>query len=121
VNRIASWIPRRDGHFGCEAARHWQEARWNGSSLRSGFLPAGAAFTAREQVIDFKRATPEVDVWAMAASLYYMLTGAPPRDFPPGRDPWSVVLESPAVPIRQRQKWLPARWPRHRPGAGGRT
>jgi serine/threonine protein kinase len=66
-------------------------------------------FTARAQVIDFKRATPEVDVWAMAASLYCMLTGAPPRDFPPGRDPWSIVLESPAVPIRQRKAWLPAR------------
>ena len=39
-------------------------------------------------MIDFKYARPEVDVWAMAASLYNMLTGAVPRDFPAGRDPW---------------------------------
>ena len=48
---------------------------------------------ARQQVIDFKYAKPEVDVWAMAASLYNVLTGAVPRNFPPGRDPLLVVLE----------------------------
>jgi hypothetical protein len=35
------------------------------------------------------------------------LTGR--RDFPPGRDPWSIVLEVPAIPIRQRKSWLPPR------------
>ena len=55
----------------------------------SGFTRTGeraggtAKFMARQQVIDFKYAGPEVDVWAMAASLYNMLTGAVPRDFPP--------------------------------------
>jgi serine/threonine protein kinase len=78
-----------------------------GGLTRTGEAAGTPRFMARQQVIDFKRATPEVDVWAMAASLYYMLTGAPPRDFPPGRDPWSIVLESKAVPIRQRKPWLP--------------
>jgi serine/threonine protein kinase len=61
---------------------------------------------ARRQVVDFKYAGPEVDVWAMAASLYNMLTGSAPRDFPRGRDPWLVVLESPPVPIRRRNPSL---------------
>src|SRR5262249_43807704 len=50
-------------------------------------------FLPRQQVIDFKYAQPEVDVWALAASLYFMLTGAVPRVFPPRDDPWLVVLE----------------------------
>jgi eukaryotic-like serine/threonine-protein kinase len=62
---------------------------------------------ARQQVIDFKYAEPEVDVWAIAASLYNMLTGAVPRDFPKDRDPWLVVLETPPVPIRRRKPSLP--------------
>ena len=43
----------------------------------------------------------------MAASLYHMLTGAAPRDFPKDRDPWLAILETPAVPIRRRQPALP--------------
>ena len=33
-------------------------------------------------MVNFKYASPEVDVWAAAACLYNMLTGATPRDFP---------------------------------------
>jgi hypothetical protein len=61
----------------------------------------------RQQVINFKYARPEVDVWAMAASLYWMLTGVVPRDFPRGKDPWQVVLQSDPVPIRNRDPGLP--------------
>ena len=43
-----------------------------------------------------------MDVWAAAASLYHMLTGAYPRDFPSGKDPWQVVLQTGAVPIRPK-------------------
>ena len=32
----------------------------------------------RQQVINFKYAGPEVDVWATAATLYTMLTGGYP-------------------------------------------
>ena len=64
--------------------------------------------TPRQQVINFKYAKPDVDVWAMAASLYNLLTGEYPRDFPENKDPWRVVLESQAVPIRQRLPAVPA-------------
>ena len=54
----------------------------------TGSVAGTPVFMPRQQVIDFKYARPEVDVWAAAASLYAMLTGAVPRDLPPGRDPW---------------------------------
>lgn len=38
-----------------------------------------------------------------------MLTGCFPRDFPRGRDPWQLILETSAVPIRQRNPAIPAR------------
>jgi serine/threonine protein kinase len=67
------------------------------------------AFMPRQQVINFKYARPDVDLWALAASLYYMLTGVYPRDFPPGKDPCQHVVESRAMPIRQRDPAIPRR------------
>jgi serine/threonine protein kinase len=61
----------------------------------------------RQQVVNFKYAQPEVDTWAVAACLYWLLTGHSPREFPAGRDPWRVVLEDEPVPIRQRGYPLP--------------
>ena len=80
----------------------------------SDYTPTGArggsvAFMPRSQMIDFKYARPPVDVWAAAACLYWMLTGAPPRDFPGGVDPVNVVLHEPAVPVRERTNSVPAR------------
>lgn len=69
------------------------------SALRSGFMP-------RQQAIDFKYAKPDVDVWAIAACLYYMLTGATPRNFS-GKDPYLVLLQTEPVPIRQRNATIP--------------
>jgi hypothetical protein len=45
----------------------------------------------------------------MAATLYNMLTGFFPRDFPQRSDPWPVILETRAVPIRQRNPGIPQR------------
>jgi hypothetical protein len=63
----------------------------------------------RQQVRSFRYAQPDVDVWATAACLYEMLTGHSPRDFPPGRDPFQVVLETRPVPIRKRDRSIPER------------
>jgi serine/threonine protein kinase len=46
---------------------------------RSGGTPA---FMPREQVTDFKHATPLNDIWSLAATFYFVLTGALPIDFP---------------------------------------
>jgi serine/threonine-protein kinase len=74
---------------------------------RTGEVMGTPVFTPRQQVINFKYARPEVDVWAMAASLYYLLTSAFPRDFTKGKDPWLIVLQTNAIPIRQRNAAIP--------------
>jgi serine/threonine protein kinase len=69
---------------------------------RTGVTAGTPAFMPRQQVLNYKYVMPEVDVWAMAACLYYTLAGTPPRDFPPDRDKWGVVLRDRPVPIRDR-------------------
>lgn len=64
-------------------------------------------FMPRQQVINFKYAKPDVDVWAMAATYYNMLTGKFPRDFVKGKDPWQTVIQTKAVPIRERSGSIP--------------
>ncbi|MBF0466505.1 MAG: protein kinase [Nitrospirae bacterium] len=78
----------------------------------SGYTRTGASagtpvFMSRQQVINFKYSKPEADVWAMAATFYYMLTGRFPRDFPKGKDPWYIVLQSKPVPILKRNPNIP--------------
>jgi WD40 repeat protein len=73
---------------------------------RSGTKAGTPRFIPRQQVINFKYAKPEVDVWAAAASLYNMLTGTYPRDFS-NKDPFLTVLQTDPVPIRQRDSSIP--------------
>ncbi|MER5790807.1 protein kinase [Streptomyces sp. NPDC001980] len=74
---------------------------------RTGDAMGKPRFMPARQVTNFKDAKPGVDVWALAACLYNMLTGVFPRDFPRGEDPWRIVLESPAVPVREREPDVP--------------
>lgn len=73
---------------------------------RTGSRVGTPVFIPRQQVLEFKYAKPEVDVWAAAASLYYMLTGYYPRDFT-GKDIFLEVLRNKPVPIRQRDISIP--------------
>jgi serine/threonine protein kinase len=74
---------------------------------RTGSVAGSPATMPRQQVLDFKRAGPEVDVWAAAASLYKLMTGDYPRDFPEEEDPWRVVLNRNPVPILKRRDDIP--------------
>jgi serine/threonine-protein kinase len=74
---------------------------------RTGSVAGSPATMPRQQVINFKRAGPEVDIWAVAASLYKLLTGDYPRNFPEQEDPWRVVLNTSPVPILQRRPNMP--------------
>lgn len=74
----------------------------------TGTIAGTPHFMPRQQVINFKYAKPEVDVWALAASFYYMLTCTYPRNFT-GQDPFLVVLQTNAVPILQRNAAIPRR------------
>lgn len=76
---------------------------------RTGTMDGSIAFMPRAQVVDYKHAQPEVDVWAAAATLYWTLTGATPRTFPADEDPVTVVLTEPVTPIRTRDPDIPSR------------
>lgn len=73
----------------------------------TGAVGGSVAFMPRRQLIDYKYARPDVDLWAVMACLYWMLTGETPRTFPPDADPVAVVLHEPPIPIRERLPSLP--------------
>ncbi|MEE9435846.1 MAG: FHA domain-containing serine/threonine-protein kinase [Candidatus Adiutricales bacterium] len=68
----------------------------------TGNVAGTPVFMPRQQIINFKYAKPDVDVWALAATFYNLLTGYYPRNFPKGEDLWLVVLKTKPIPIRQR-------------------
>ncbi|MGL4208031.1 MAG: serine/threonine-protein kinase, partial [Candidatus Adiutrix sp.] len=67
---------------------------------RTGSVAGSPATMPRQQAMNFKYAGPEVDVWALAASFFKLVTGEYPRKFPPARDPWQVVMKDPPRPIK---------------------
>jgi len=73
---------------------------------RTGDAGGTPVFMPRQQIINYKYAKPDVDVWAVAASYYFMLTGFFPKDFIPNKDIWSQALKNPAVPIRKRDRQI---------------
>ncbi|WP_330328352.1 serine/threonine protein kinase [Streptomyces sp. NBC_00536] len=75
----------------------------------TGSVSGTPAFMPRAQLVNYKYAQPHVDVWATAATLYFLLTGHTPRDFPVGRDPWLTVTTTAAVPVGERGVPLPDR------------
>ena len=72
----------------------------------SGTKAGTPGFMPRQQVLNFKYVKPEVDIWATAATLYYMLTGTYPRDFA-GKDPFLAVLDDKPVPVGVRDASIP--------------
>jgi len=48
-----------------------------------------------------------LDVWATAATLYYLLTARTPRNFTT-EDPFFEILQNDAIPIRQQNPAIPA-------------
>ncbi|MCV3215143.1 serine/threonine-protein kinase [Plectonema radiosum NIES-515] len=85
-------------------AKAFDQAGLSGQTM-SGTKAGTPVFMPRQQVINFKYAKPEVDIWATVACLYYMLTGAYPRNFV--GDPFLAVLQTNAVPIRERDGSIP--------------
>lgn len=74
---------------------------------RTGATAGKPWFLPRQQVVNFRAASPAVDVWALAASLYHCLTAEFPRDFSRARDPWQAVLQMTPTPIRDHDPSLP--------------
>ena len=59
-------------------------------------------FMPRQQALDCRFAKPAVDVWAAAATYYYMLTGEFPKNIQSGKNMWIAIVSEKAVPIRNR-------------------
>jgi serine/threonine-protein kinase len=106
LHRQGRTLRAKIGDFGL--AKAFDLAGLSGQT-RSGDLSGTPHFIPREQVLNFKCSKPPVDVWATAATLYFMLTGAVPRDFDPHKDVWQTVLDCDAVPIRRRDASVPKR------------
>jgi serine/threonine-protein kinase len=73
----------------------------------SGFTKTGDAagtlsFMPKEQLTNFKFVKPVSDVWSMAATFYFLLTGEVPRDTVTGQSAAEAVMRGDMVPIRQR-------------------
>jgi hypothetical protein len=94
------------GDFGL--AKAFDRAGLSGQSM-TGEAAGTFGFMGRKQLINYKYAKPDVDVWSMAASLYWMITGRLPRQVAAGADPILAVLNEPAVPIRKRNPEIPTR------------
>jgi eukaryotic-like serine/threonine-protein kinase len=88
-------------------------ARLYHSSPLSGLTVMGQAggspgFMPPEQVTNFREAKPPADLYALGATLYYLLTGRKVYDFPesPNMQLLMVLQEDP-VPIRSRRADIP--------------
>ena len=79
----------------------------NDANYKASELPGSHGFMSRQQIRDFKYAKPFVDIWAMAATLYYMLTGCYPRDFSNASNELQIVeviRKQPPISIETRIK-----------------
>jgi serine/threonine-protein kinase len=75
----------------------------------SGEMRGTIPFMPPEQMLDFKTVQPSADLYATAATLYYLLTGAfLYNDAGEGGDLIRMLLEELPVPISQRRPELPA-------------
>ena len=74
----------------------------------SGEMRGTVPFMPPEQILDFKTVTPAGDLYATAATLYYLLTSKFIYDIiSDGGDLIRTLLEEPHVPVRRRRPDVP--------------
>ncbi len=72
----------------------------------TGDFAGSLGFLSRQQFLNYRYAKPEVDIWATAAVLYYLLTRRSPRDFNTGNHVYDIFQKSP-TPIQDYRPDLP--------------
>lgn len=100
-----------EGETGTKVADFGLAKAFDSAGL-SGMTATGAVagtlpYMPREQITNYRDVRPVSDVWSLAASLYHLLTGCFPRNYPRGVDPIFVVLRGEVVPIRARDPHVP--------------
>ena len=83
------------------------------TSGASGFTQARQGggtipYMAPEQIVNFRDVRPPADIYSAGATLYRLLSGEYPHDFPEEQERLLVALEHPIVPLATRAPWLPA-------------
>jgi serine/threonine protein kinase len=87
-------------------AKSFQQAGLSGLTA-TGAVGGTFPFMAREQLTSYREARPTTDVWSMASTLYFLLTGEYAREFG-DKDPIAVILRGGVVPLRRRDPSVPA-------------
>ncbi len=88
-------------------------ARLYHSSPMSGLTVMGSVggsthYMPPEQILDFRQAKPAADQYALAATLYYLLTAHKIHDYPEGnRQALMMILHNDPIPIRSRRAEIP--------------
>jgi serine/threonine protein kinase len=88
------------------AVGHNLETAGFGGLMATGDYHVDYHFLPREQVTDFRTSSAASDLWSLAATFYYALSGQFPYDFR-GRDPIEVILHDAPRPIRVSNPMLP--------------
>ncbi len=88
-------------------AKNFEKSGLSGMT-RSGEVRGSLPYMAPEQLLDCKSVQPAADIYSAGATLYQLLSGQTPHDFPRGQDPFRVLLEESPVPLGQRCPALPA-------------
>lgn len=104
LTEVGDEIIVKIGDYGLSKA--FDLAGLSGQTLTGSKAYGTPFFISREQALHFRDSKPEVDIWAAAASLYYMLTGYYPRDFL-GNEIYLEVLTNKPVPILKRDTNIP--------------
>jgi serine/threonine protein kinase len=87
-------------------AKSFQQTGLSGMTA-TGVVAGTFHFMPREQLTAYRQVRPVSDVWSLAATLYYLLTGEYARDFDSHDDPLAVILKGSTVPLRRRDPSVP--------------
>ena len=87
-------------------AKRYEES--NRDPITRGAIALGTPdYMPPEQITSFSDVGPAVDIYAVGATLYHLLTGATVYEGIASKDPIRTLLESDPVPITQRGVTLP--------------